>query len=275
MQSSGGSGARYAVVAEGLAGGSRIEPGRPRSRSLPAECLELMQGESGAPASRRAANSVSHDQCGVTAILAAPARKRKRAIRSYLLTGLLRCGRCGTAMVATPRQTKTGGGRRAVYVYSKGATQRAHGCAKTTGGCGGVFILAKGVDAFVSEAVLYRLRGVKLGQARRRLAGVADSDKLMREIADDEAMLNELGEGYAERRISRPAFHAAVERVEGRLEAARAQLATRARPDVLDGIEDLGAEWSRLSLERQRAVTAEQVRSGTDRLPLACIAARG
>lgn len=76
----------------------------------------------------------------------------------------------------------------------------------------------------------------------------------MREIADDEAMLNELGEGYAERRISRPAFHAAVERVEGRLDAARAQLATRARPDVLDGIEDLGAEWSRLSLERQRAV---------------------
>jgi site-specific DNA recombinase len=190
----------------------------------------------------------------VTAILNDPARKRKRAIRSYLLTGLLRCGRCGTAMVATPRQTKTGGGKRGVYIYGKGATQRAYGCAKTSGGCGGVFILAEGADAFVSDAVLYRLRGSKLGQARRRLAGLADSDKLMREIADDEAMLIELGEDYAERRISRPAFHAAVERVQGRLDVARAQLATRSRPDVLDGIDDLAAEWASLGLERQRAV---------------------
>jgi hypothetical protein len=83
--------------------------------------------------------------------------------------------------------------------------------------------------------VLYRLRGSKLGLARRRLAGAADSDKLMREIAEDETMLVELGEDYAERRISRPAFHAAAKRVQGRLDVTRAQLATRSRPDVLEG----------------------------------------
>jgi hypothetical protein len=159
-------------------------------------------------------------------------------------------------MVATPRQTKTGGGKRGVYIYGKGATQRAYGCAKTSGGCGGVFMLAEGADAFVTDAVLYRLRRSKLGHVRRRLAGLADSDMLMREIADDEAMLIELGEDYAERRISRPAFHAAVERVQARLDVARAQLATGSRPDVLDGIDDLRTEWPELGLERQRAVIA-------------------
>jgi site-specific DNA recombinase len=192
----------------------------------------------------------------VTAILTDPGRKRKRAIRSYLLTGLLRCKLCGRAMVATPRQTKTGGGKRGVYVYGTGATQRAYGCAKTSGGCGGVFIIAEGVDAFVSDAVLYRLRGANLSRARRRLAEATDDAAVMSEIAADEAMLVELGEDFAERRISRSAFHAATDRVQGRLDKARAKLAAQSMPDVLGGIEDLVTEWHELGLERQRAVIA-------------------
>jgi site-specific DNA recombinase len=190
----------------------------------------------------------------VTAILTDPARKRKRAVRSYLLTGLLRCGRCGMAMVATPRQTKTGAGKRGVYVYGKGATQRAYGCAKTSGGCGGVFVLASGIDAFVTDAVLYRLRGAKLGVARRRLAKATDDSTLLSEIAADEAMLVELAEDFAERRISRSAFHAATDRVQGRLDTTRTTLAAESTPDVLAGIDDLADEWQGLALERQRAV---------------------
>jgi hypothetical protein len=192
----------------------------------------------------------------VTAILTGPARKRKRATRSYLLTGLLRCTRCGTAMVATPRQTKTGGGKRGVYIYGTGATQRAYGCAKTSGGCGGVFILAEGTDAFVTDAVLYRLRGANLSRARRYLAKATNDDTLMSDIAADEAMLVELGEDFAERRISRSAFHAATDRVQARLDKARAKLARQSRPDVLGDIEDLATEWQVLGLERQRAVIA-------------------
>jgi DNA invertase Pin-like site-specific DNA recombinase len=192
----------------------------------------------------------------VTAILTDSSRKRKRAIRSYLLTGLLRCKLCGRAMVATPRQTKTGGGKRGVYVYGTGATQRAYGCAKTSGGCGGVFIIAEGADAFVTDAVLYRLRGANLSRARRRLAEATDDAAAMSEIAADEAMLVELGEDFAERRISRSAFHAATDRVQGRLDKARAKLAAQSRPDVLGGIEDLVTEWHELGLERQRAVIA-------------------
>jgi site-specific DNA recombinase len=190
----------------------------------------------------------------VTAILTDPARKRTRAIRSYLLTGLLRCSRCGTAMVATPRQTKTGGGKRGVYVYGKGATQRAYGCAKTSGGCGGVFILASGIDVFVTDAVLYRLRGSNLNRARQRLAKATDDDRVLSDIAADEAMLVELAEDFAERRISRSAFHAATDRVQVRLDAARTKLAAQSRPDVLGGIDDLAAEWQGLGLERRRAV---------------------
>ena len=67
-------------------------------------------------------------------------------------------------------------------------------------------------------------------------------------------MLIELGEDYAERRISRPAFHAAASRVQARLDTTRAQLASRSRPDVMDGIDDIATEWSEMGLERQRAV---------------------
>jgi site-specific DNA recombinase len=76
------------------------------------------------------------------------------------------------------------------------------------------------------------------------------------DIAADEAMLVDLAEDFAERRISRTAFHAASDRVQVRLDAARARLATQSRPDALSGIDDLTAEWQRLSLERQRAVIA-------------------
>jgi DNA invertase Pin-like site-specific DNA recombinase len=192
----------------------------------------------------------------VTAVLTDPGRKRKRPIRSYLLTGLLHCARCGTAMVATPRIEKTGGGKRGVYIYGKGATVRAYGCAKTSGGCGGVFIVASGMDAFVTDAVLYRLRGAGLNRARQRLAKATDDDTILSDIAADEEMLLELAEDFAERRISRAAFHAANDRVQVRLDAARAKLAAQSRPDVLGGIDDLAAEWQGLGLERQRAVIA-------------------
>ena len=99
----------------------------------------------------------------------------------------------------------------------------------------------------------YRRRR-RAGHARRRLAGAAEMDTLMRNIANDEAMLIELGEDHAERRISRTSFHAAGERVQGRLDVARSELAAPSRPDVLDGIEDLALEWSALGLERQRAI---------------------
>jgi Recombinase zinc beta ribbon domain len=216
--------------------------------------VELAGSQRGMPLRKTLGQRERHGRRVFTAMLTDSGRKRKRAIRSYLLTGLLRCSRCGTAMVATPRQTKTGGGKRGVYRYGKGATQRAYGCAKTPGGCGGLFIQASGIDAFVTDAVLHRLRGANLRKARRRLAKAT----LLSDIAADEAMLVNVAEDFAERRISRSAFHAATDRVQGRLDKARARLAAQSRPDVLSGtgIDDLASEWQALGLERQRAVIA-------------------
>jgi hypothetical protein len=83
-----------------------------------------------------------------------------------------------------------------------------------------VFILASGIDAFVTDAVLFRLRGANLNRARQRLAKATDYDTALSDIAADEAMLVELAEDFAERRISRSAFHAATDRVQIRLDAA-------------------------------------------------------
>jgi hypothetical protein len=69
-------------------------------------------------------------------------------------------------------------------------------------------------------------------------------------------MLVELGEDFADRRISRSAFLAATDRVQVRLEKARGKLARQSRSDVLGGIDDLVTEWQVLGLERQRAVIA-------------------
>ena len=77
------------------------------------------------------------------ALFADPDRRTNRAARRYLLKGLLRCSKCGSTLVARPR----GGG------------DRRYMCAKGPGlpGCNGTFIFAETVEAFISEAVLYRL----------------------------------------------------------------------------------------------------------------------
>jgi hypothetical protein len=190
----------------------------------------------------------------VGAILTDPSRRLSRVKRSYLLSGLMHCARCGHPLVATPRRRKTGGGARGVYQYLPGETQRAYGCIKVHGGCGGVFVLAEGVEKFVTDALLLRLKGSRLGAARRRLVRADGGDDLAARVAEDEQALADLGVDCAEHGLPRTAFLAAAERISSRLAAAKAELATAARPDVLGDIYDLTEQWAELGLERQRAV---------------------
>jgi DNA invertase Pin-like site-specific DNA recombinase len=185
----------------------------------------------------------------IVALLTDPARSRNRSPRSYLLTGILRCGRCGSPMVAAPR----GAGRSDDETRLRSV--RAYGCT-ANGGCHHVFVLAEPAEAFVETAVLRRLAGPRLERARARLASSsADSDAaLFSKIAADEQMVADLAVDYTDRRLSRAAFLAANDRVQARLDGLRGRLADRARPDVLEGLGDLRAEWPHLSTDRRRAV---------------------
>src|SRR5215210_6821258 len=84
----------------------------------------------------------------IRARLADPDRRTNKSARRYLLAGLLKCGLCGERLVARPR---AGGLRR-------------YACAKGPGfsGCGGTYINADPVEAFVIEAILYRLDSPEL-----------------------------------------------------------------------------------------------------------------
>ena len=191
----------------------------------------------------------------VRAILTAPSRAKRRRSRRYLLTGLLRCGKCGHLLVGTPRTPKRGGGKRGVYVYDHGNTERAYGCVKANGGCGRVFVLGEAVEAFVVALVLRRLRGPGLNRARRRIVEHSTDDAApLAVIADAEQAIAELGREFARREIARPALIAAQEVHQAMIDDARARLARSSRTHALDSLGDIAGEWDDLGDDRQRAV---------------------
>lgn len=189
----------------------------------------------------------------VRAVLTDPARRRNPVVRSYLLTGLLRCGSCDGGLVATPRVRRKAGGRRGAYVYEKGAQVRAYGC--VGGDCKDrVYTLAQEVEDRVTEAVIAVLNTPGLAEARTGGADVARA--LAESIEADEAKLLELADDYDEHRIDKAEWLHLRAKVKTRLDAARRSV-TRRPADVLgDDPAGLAAEWESLSLARRRAIIA-------------------
>jgi site-specific DNA recombinase len=191
----------------------------------------------------------------VRAVLTAPSRSKRRRSRRYLLTGLLRCGKCLHPLVGTPRRRKRGGGSRGVYIYEDGATQRAYGCVRANGGCGGVFIIGEAVEAFVIDLVLRRLRGPGLDRARRGISERSTDDTAsLAAIAMAEEAIAELGREFARREINRTALIAAQGVHQAVIDESRARLAKASRSQALDSLTDLDDEWEDLSEDRKRAV---------------------
>jgi DNA invertase Pin-like site-specific DNA recombinase len=179
-------------------------------------------------------------------ILLDPARKQTRVARSYLLgQGLLRCGVCGGKLVATP------------WIY-RGQVIARYGCRKRLGGCGKVSVLAEPVERIVSDAVVQALSDPAFLARLNGGSGSDPADEHRAEVAELEASLEELSRDfYADKMLTRAEFVAAREALVPRLDQARAALAaaTRRRPAaVLDGLDDLGAKWDGLGLDRRRAL---------------------
>ncbi len=82
--------------------------------------------------------------------------------RSYLLTGMLRCGRCGNKLFSALRDQDT---RR--YVCLSGPDR---------GGCGRLTVVAEPVEALITEAVLFRLDTTGLADAIEDRVHVAERD---------------------------------------------------------------------------------------------------
>ena len=95
----------------------------------------------------------------VLAALASRSWTRTRAPRTYVLSGLLRCGRCGARLFSQAR-------------HHAGRTCRRYVCASGPdhGGCGRITVVAEPVEELLVDAVLARLDSPALADA---LAGKA------------------------------------------------------------------------------------------------------
>lgn len=183
--------------------------------------------------------------------LLADASRRRNAngsARSYLLTGFVYCGRCGTRLSARP-------------VFRKGHRYPRLACVVDRGGCNSVGIVAAPLDDLVTEAVLQRLDVPALAEAVSRQTDAEQrSIALERAIAEDEAALEELTKDrYVERTITAAMFAAARGPLEHRLSEARARLAeltVTSRVEVpVGGL--LRHSWPDLDLEQRRAVLGQ------------------
>lgn len=168
----------------------------------------------------------------------------RRAPRSYLLTGLLRCGKCDGRLYSSARQNR----RR--YVCMSGPDH---------GGCGGITVTAPPLEELLTDAVLYRLDSTGLADT---LAGRAEADErtaaMAEELAQDRAQMEELARIYGEKLITAQEWTAARGPIETRIRSTERQLASATRTDALNGLvgngEQLRNQWASLNLSRQHAI---------------------
>lgn len=170
----------------------------------------------------------------------------RRTPRRYLLSGLVRCSRCGGKMFAAARAR----GRR--YVCLSGPDH---------GGCGGTLIQAEPVEQLVAAGVLMRLNSPAFADA---MAGRVKNDQqaaqLAAQINADQAKLTDFATMLAEGEWTRAEWRAARDKVDQRLTQARRKLASLTHSDALSGLDlsgdQVAEQFARLELERQHAIIA-------------------
>lgn len=182
----------------------------------------------------------------VLSMLAQKKASDRRSPRRYLLSGLLRYGKCGTRLYSSAREDR----RR--YVCLSGPDH---------GGCGHLTIVAPPLEDLVTDAVLYRLDTPHLADA---LSGRHSTDDahaaLADELAEDRKQLEELAGLYADKAITAVEWMAARNPIEARIATTTRRLASRSGNDALTGLvgngEQLRTQWADLPLTRQHAVIA-------------------
>ena len=184
----------------------------------------------------------------VLAALASRSWTRTRAPRTYVLSGLLRCGRCGARLFSQAR-------------HHGGSTCRRYVCASGPdhGGCGRITVVAEPVEELLVDAVLARLDSPALADA---LAGKARGDAtataLSEALAADQHRLEELAGLYAQGAITAREWITARDPIQARITDTARQLAAATGTTALDGLAGRGAalrrRWDSLTLDRQHAI---------------------
>lgn len=182
-------------------------------------------------------------------VLAEHARRKEsgwRPARRHLLSGMLRCGKCGNPLFSTSRES------RRLY---RCMSSRDHG------GCGGITISALPAEEWLAAAVLLRLDTPDMQAA---LDGEAREDDrhavLLAERESAERKMDELMLMWTRDEISIAEYRTGRGPLEKRIRDAQRQLDQLAGSRRLSGLAGQGstlrAEWVDLPLTRQAAVVS-------------------
>lgn len=187
----------------------------------------------------------------VRGLLTAPGRVRpKQGARRWLMSGLAVCGLADCGLPVRISSTRNPGSGPARFAY-RCSGERVH-----------VSRAADHVDQLITDAVLERLSrkdAVKLLRPRSKLVDVT---ALHNEANALRAQLDELAVLWARKVMSASQFAAASAELNATLEDVEKRITAATLPSPLDGligVEDIGAVWEDLSLDRQRAVVATLV----------------
>ncbi|WP_222194280.1 recombinase family protein [Modestobacter italicus] len=186
------------------------------------------------------------DRDRVLARMAEAAVTGRRSPRRYLLSGLLRCGRCGGKLFSSPR------GETRRYVCVSGPD---HG-----GGCGRLTVVAEPVEQLLVEAVLQRLDSPQLAQTLTGRGGDVLALELSDGLAADQEQLDELAVMFGKQEISAREWRAARQPIERRMTDRQRQLTAATSTEALAGLPGnsgpLRQQWAELSLTRQAAIVS-------------------
>ncbi|WP_210419976.1 recombinase family protein [Mycobacterium helveticum] len=189
------------------------------------------------------------DRDRVLARMAARAVTKTRSARTYLLSGMLRCGRCGNRLYSHARHSNPQNRVRR-YVCLKGPDH---------GGCGRLTVVAAPVEELLTEAVLARLDSPQLADV---LAGKATANAdvagLAAQVDADQQRLDELAGLYADGAITAREWIAARDPITDRITTARRDIAAATDTTAVFELAGTGGalrtEWDGLDLGRQQAI---------------------
>jgi site-specific DNA recombinase len=180
----------------------------------------------------------------ILARFAANARSGRRGPRRYLLSGLLRCGRCDNRLFSSARRTE----RR--YVCLSGPDH---------GGCGHLTVVAEPLERLVTDAVLYRLDTPALADALDgRAAKDAEAARASDLLATARFRRDEASHEYAAGHISMSALRIVHDDIDEQTRKLDAAIARLTHTDAIAGYVGDGARlrdaWAGITVSRQHAV---------------------
>lgn len=189
-----------------------------------------------------------------------PARGRRPGPPArYLLSALLRCGRCGAAMTTSRAATHAADRAKSSEKYatlSYACTRHPRSRPKA---CGRLRVRGTPLEDLVTNMVFVRVDSPELARlfAERR-RGDKRAERTFDVVARLESDLQQLAADLGHGRITYPEWTAARGPLERRLSDARLQLDAEAGTLPLNGFTgkagSLAKEWPSLSLDRRRAI---------------------